>query len=453
MKLSYDLNEKHQLSVSAFAADDIFKLNIDADIADNDPTLIGDFSFADRFNTQAIQLRSLFTDRLTSNLSLSRSERFFGINFGQGFFLNIEPTDYQLREDLKYKLTPKHQLESGVILSSGPRKASSFFTRPPDEGDASFNFTFEEKVRAEAEERFDFIEGYLQSRYSLLPFLSVAAGLRLEYFNLTDRMSLVPRGSLNFTMPNGAGIRFAIGRYEQSPQPYQIISGVGNPSVTDSAANHYILEIERKISPSTGLKLAGFHKDLRELVTRDDEAIYLNQGKGYARGIEMLVNQRVGEKFFGWANYAYSRSKRRDRPEAPERLYSFDQPHVATLIASYKLTPTWEIGAKWQYASGNPYTPVIGTTQEPNPTTGERTYRPIFGETNSRRYPPVHRLDLRLKKSFIFNRWQMGAYLEVFNVYNRKNVLEFDYNEDYTELEETNTQLPLLPYLGVTVEF
>ena len=453
LKLSYDLSEKHQLNLSAFAADDIFKLNIDADIADDDATLIGDFSFADRFNTQAIQLRSLLTDRLTSNLSLSRSTRFFGINFGQGFFLNIEPTDYQLREDLKYELTPKMQLESGLILSSGPRKASTFFVRPPDEGDPSFNFTFEEKVRVESEERFDFIEGYLQSRYSLFPFLSFAAGLRLEYFNLTDRISLAPRGSLNFTIPTGARVRLAIGRYEQSPQPYQILPEVGNPALTDSSANHYMLEIERQISTSTGVKLAGFQKELSDLVTRDEAATYLNQGKGYAHGIEFSVNHRVGEKFFAWANYAYSRSKRRDRPEDPERRYSFDQPHVATLIASYKFTPTWEMGAKWQYASGNPYTPVIGTTQEPNPTTGEMTYRPIFGETNSLRYPPVHRLDLRLKKSFISNRWQMGVYLEIFNVYNRKNVLEFDYNEDYTELEETNTQLPLLPYLGLTAEF
>ena len=45
-----------------------------------------------------------------------------------------------------------------------------------------------------------------------------------------------------------------------------------------------------------------------------------------------------------------------------------------------------------------------------------------------------------------------GIFLELLNAYNRKNVLDVDYNRNYTE-EQNVHQLPVIPYLGLTVEF
>ena len=451
-KFSYDLSSKHQLILNAFAADDFMELKLDAEDVGNDPTLAGKFHFKNHFNGQGIHLRSLFTDRLTSDLSITRGFTFFDISFGQGYFLRVEVPGFELHEDLTYRLTPKHQLESGLLLSSAPARVSSFFTRPPDEGDADFDFAFEEKVESDFTERFSQIEGYLQSRYSPFAFLSIALGLRVDYFNLTDEFSIGPRGSLKFKIPSGSEIRLAYGMYEQSPQPHQILSEFGNPNVKSSRAIHYIMEIERQISPKTSIKIAGYYKDLNNLITRDEENSYLNHGEGFARGVEVLLRHREGEKFFGWASYAYARSERRDSPDELRRLYSYDQTHVATLTANYKLTPTWEIGAKWQYSTGNPYTPVIDATLVPHPTTGQFVYVPIYGETNSARVPPFHRLDVRINKSFIYDHWQMSVYIELLNAYNRKNVLDFDYNADYTEMDVIN-QLPRIPYFGVTIGF
>jgi len=452
MKTSFDLSTKHQLNLSAVAADDFFVLKLGLDDVNEDPTLVGKAHFKDSFSVQGIHLRSTFTDSLTSNLSISRGDDTFDIEFGDGYFMRFEPTQYALREDLTYRLTPKHQLESGLLFSTGQWRASSFFSRPPDEGSPGFIFTFEEKVELDVNERFDLIEGYLQSRHSLFAFLSIGLGLRLNYFNLTEQLSVVPRGSIKFNIPNGPAIRFAYGKYEQSPHPYHILPKIGNPDVKQSEAVHYILEVERQLSQTTGLKVAGYHKELRDLITRGQEFAYLNQGEGLARGLEVFLHHRARKKFFGWASYAYSVSKRRDSPSEKERLYSYDQTHVATLTASYKPTPTWEIGAKWQYSTGNPYTPVINADIKPHPVTGSLLYVPIYGETNSARLPPFHRLDFRINKSFIFNNWQMGIFLEILNAYNRKNVLTYDYNNGYTEREAVH-QLPLMPYLGMTVEF
>ena len=451
-KVSFDLNEVHQFSFNAFAMDDFFELNLDLEDVDNDPALVGKLHSRESFNAQGVHLRSLLTDRLTSNLSISWSNYSFDLSAGEGFFLRLQPTQYEFREDLTYRLNKKHQLESGVLASTAEWDVSSFFTRPPDEGDPGYDFTSEEKVESDFRKRFSQIEGYLQNRYSPFAFLEIALGFRLGYFNLTDRLSAGPRASMRVKVSNNSEVRFAYGRYEQRPQPWHIAPEFGNPDVKASTAIHYILEAQRQILPQTHLKVAAYQKDLSELITRDAEAAYLNQGKGFARGVEVSLNHRVGEKFFGWANYAYSVSRRQDRPGDPERLYSFDQTHVATLTASYKLTPTWEIGAKWQYRTGNPYTPVTGTRLEPHPTTSQLRHVPVYGETNSRRVAPFQRLDLRISKSFIYERWRWGIFLEIFNVFNHKNVLEFDYNEDYTD-QEIIHQLPLIPYVGVTVEF
>ena len=457
-KVSYDLSDKHQFNVKAFAADDVmgFKLGL-ADV-EYDPTLSGRLDLEGHFDVQAGDLRSTLTDRLTSHLSISRARYFQAFSFGRGLFLRLEPVQHELREDLAYRLNPKHRLESGLLLSTTQWNGSAFFPRRPDEGDPkgseSQYFTFEEKIAADFEQRFNFIEGYLQNRYDPLAFLSVTLGLRLDYFNLTDRVSVGPRGSLRFKMPGGLELRFAYGRYEISPYPWQIAPGYGNPDLKENTAVHYILELEREINPQTRFKVAGYQKNFRNLITRDQSVGYLNQGRGFARGVELSLKHRAGDRFFSWANYAYSVSKREDRPGEPERLYSFDQTHVATLIASCLLTSTWEIGAKWQYRTGNPYTPVIGAEIVTHPLTGLPHYVPIYdeSETNSERVPPFHRLDLRISKSFIYQRWRWGIFLELLNAYNRKNVLDVDYNRNYTQ-ERNVYQLPLIPYLGLTVAF
>ena len=46
----------------------------------------------------------------------------------------------------------------------------------------------------------------------------------------------------------------------------------------------------------------------------------------------------------------------------------------------------------------------------------------------------------------------MSLFLELLNAYNRKNLLDFSYNDDYTEQEEIY-QFPFIPYLGITTEF
>ena len=450
VKGGYDLNDKHQLSLNIFASGDSFALKLDGEDVDED--VRGNISFGSGFEGAGIHLRSRFTDRLTSFLSLTRSDFQFDVSAGPELALKIDAPDYVLREDITYTLNPKHQLESGVILGFEPGSATGKFIRPPDEGEVDYDPRFIEKQEFDESVSGRRMEVYLQDRYKVLPFLSVVLGLRVDYFNLIDDFSIQPRGSLLLDIMEGSQLQFSYGNYYQVPGPPRLTQSVGNPDLTTSQASHYVLEFTRQVSEGTEFKFAGYYKDLANLVTNDDDMIYLNQGAGFAQGTEVFLRHRAGDRFLGWGSYTYGLSKRRDRPEEPYRYYSFDQTHVATLAATYRLTPTWEIGLKWQYRTGNPYTPVEGATQKTDPRNDELIYIPNYAEINSARLPPYHRLDVKLSKAFRFNSWEMSFFLELLNAYNRKNLLDFSYNDDYTEKDEIY-QFPIIPYLGITTEF
>ena len=450
VKGAYDLNEYHQLSLNIFASGDNFALKLDGEDVDED--FRGNVSFGSGFEGAGIHLRSRLTDQLTSFLSLTRSDFQFDVNVGPEFALKIDAPDYVLREDLTYRLNSKHRLETGVILGLESGRAVGTGNRPPDEGEVDYDPRFIERQTFDESVSSRRMEVYLQDRYRVLPFLSVVLGLRVDYFSLVDDFSVQPRGSLLLDIMEGSQLQLSYGNYYQVPGPPRLTQSVGNPDLTTSQASHYVLEFTRQVSRGTEFKFAGYYKDLANLVTTDDEMIYLNQGVGFAQGTEVFLRHRAGDRFLGWGSYTYGVSKRRDRPEEPYRYYSFDQTHVATLAATYRLTPTWEIGLKWQYRTGNPYTPVEGATQKIDPRNDELIYVPNYAETNSGRLPPYHRLDVKLSKAFRFNSWEMSLFLELLNAYNRKNLLDFSYNEDYTERDEIY-QFPLIPYLGLTTEF
>ena len=470
VKAGYDITEKHQFFFNLFASGDKFAIKLDGENVDED--FRGNTSFESGFEGAGIHLRSSLTERLTSFLSFTRSNFLFDVNFGPLLSLNIDAPTYTFREDLTYELDQKHQLESGLILGLEPGKVSGTFTRIPDEGEVEYDIRFEDKISIDETVRGQRIEGYLQDRYSLLPFLSVVYGLRLDYFNEIDELSIQPRASLHLELPNNSEIQFAYGLYNQAPIPAQLSNSVGNPELKSSQASHYIVELKRQLSQDTEIKIAAYYKDLINLITSDNISTFLNQGVGYAQGTEIFLRHNSGDKFLGWISYAYALSKRRDRLDEPYRYYSFDQTHVATLAASYNLTPTWEFGAKWQYRTGNPHTPIVdanlvldprfieeigGIENIGNINTAEiienSIFIPVYGEKNSERLPSYHRLDIRVSKIFRFNSWKLGIFLELLNTYNRKNILDYRYtSRDYSTKEPIN-QLPIIPYLGFTAEF
>ena len=479
--------------------------------------------FKNGFNAQGIHLRSNFTENLTSQLSLTRSFNFLTINFeapiitesvdfdsdgelvsevDYGHYdVNIKVPVYTLREDMSYGLNLRPDdigsqstpaaLETGFLLSFSP--ANSFEdSRIPqfeESGDRVERVTpivdedgeivgetvvyeQQQELVGIEENHYEFghnflrAEGYLQGRYDPLPFLSGALGVRLDYLDVTGQLSIQPRGSLSFALPSGSNLRLAYGHYEQSPQPHQILAENGNSGLESSLARHYIMELEHELSSRTEFKFATYYKDMQKLVTADEIANYLNQGTAYVGGVEAFLRHRVPDKFFGWISYAYTHAERREDPGDSYQPYFFDNTNIVSVVANYNFTPKFEIGAKWQYLSGTSEVPISSVVLIQDPLT--RGLNPLLAsvdESVTAKLTPYHKLDLRVSYKFDFMGLRVGGFLDILNVYNRKNIVKFVFTPDAplevqgeeVEIEEPEIfeaeQFPRIPYIGLTVEF
>ena len=505
LKSTYALTEKHRLTVNGFAAVDRFKIvgerefdeNVEFGALDEQPRNAA--VFENGFNGQGIHLRSNFTERLGSHLSLTRSDNFLNINLkavveteylvqddGTKEFLGANYANYEikvnapvyaLREDVSYTLTPALQLESGFLYTFSPAASSenswieenlesdhdlSFTTETPD-GEVINEGTFEEVHEAFGHD-FYRTEGYVQGRYDPLSFLSVALGVRLDYLNVIEQVSVQPRGSVSFQLPNGSNLRFAYGHYERSPQPSRLLAENGNRALKSSLTRHYIMELEYPVSSRTELKFATYYKDAQKLVTPDAVSNYLNQGVAYVGGAEAFLRHRIPDKFFGWISYAYTHAERRENPEAVYQPYLFDNTHIVSIVANYSFTPSFEIGAKWQYLSGTSEVPISSLVLIQDPVT--RGFNPLLASADeqlSTELSPYHKLDFRVSHKWHVWGVRVGGFLDILNAYNRKNEIRFIFEEATLEVqgEEVSIerevfdapQLPRIVYFGLTLEF
>jgi hypothetical protein len=333
--------------------------------------------------------------------------------------------------------------------------------RPPSEGSVPNSFSVFERIAGEEQGRA-FAGGiYLSGSITPLTGMLITGGLRLDGFRFAGAgdWGLMPRLGFQHTLRPGTVFKAGVGLYLQAPPPGEISEGFGNPSLSMERAIHYTLGVEQALPLDIGLEMTVFYKDMDRLVVSDEEEVYTNAGIGKVSGLELLVRREMADRLFGWLAYTLMRSQRRDGPDEPWRLFSWDQTHILTAVAGYRL-PTgerrpmhglrsgWEFGLRFQLISGNPYTPIVGGVFDSD----YDNYLPIPGPVNSRRLPLYHRLDLRVDYTWAFERWALGVFLDVENVYNHRAVWQVDYNYDYTETAY-DRELPIIPALGIRGSF
>jgi len=87
----------------------------------------------------------------------------------------------------------------------------------------------------------------------------------------------------------------------------------------------------------------------------------IRQGKAYSYGLELFTRIALN-RWEGWVSYTYGRTFRKTEGVNMGRVYSatYDKPHNATVVLSYKVNKQITISANWVYSTGQTYTQPTG---------------------------------------------------------------------------------------------
>ncbi|WP_437784118.1 TonB-dependent receptor domain-containing protein [Sorangium sp. So ce1097] len=458
-----------RLRLTFFGADDALELLL-ADPQPSEPALSGDIGLHTAF--QRLQLRYdhelTDRDRLDGVLAIARDDADFGIG----------PIFFQVDlKSLSGRLEYSRRMSKGVVFNAGLDVSAGLYgvrfrgpapNRPGEPPNQPFSTRTLQEISREG--AFFYPAAYAELELAPSPRAKIVPGVRLDYQDLNRQATVSPRVNGRVDLVPGfprTTVKGGVGVFHQPPQFQEVIPPLGNPGLLSTRALHYAAGVEQEVTRNIEASAEGFYKQLDELVFGVNQPgsvqlDYQNVGSGRVIGGEFLLKYKPDDRFFGWAAYTLSRSTRVPGPGEPERLVSFDQTHILTVLGSYRLGDGWEFGARFRFVSGNLVTPNVCNVNElscdPYRTNAlfyapTGTYTPIpFSTPFSERLPPFHQLDVRLDKTWKFRRWKLSAYLDVQNVYNNANSEAIQYNYNFTSRQYVSG-LPILPSFGLRGEF
>jgi outer membrane cobalamin receptor len=327
---------------------------------------------------------------------------------------------------------------------------------------------------------------YAQDEWKITPKFSTNIGARLYYFDQGNYLKFEPRLSASYEVADGVQLKGAFAVANQFLhlivrnditlptdlwfpstdviKPSQSVQGVLGVS-TLLFNNEYMLTVE------------GYYKTMNNLYEYRDNAAFtfgapldsqFTVGTGRAYGLEVFFNKRMGS-FTGWIGYTLSWTQR-TFPELNngQMFYPrYDRRHDISLVLTYKLGESWELGATWTYGSGQAYTVPSGQYGF-NPIEGindniiySGTYDD-YTERNAYRLPAFHKLDLNFMHKFSWFGLPWELSLNVYNAYNHKNTfaqfLSYDYDNPgpsgyWKRVVKRVTLFPFIPSVGLGFKF
>ena len=256
---------------------------------------------------------------------------------------------------------------------------------------------------------------------------SMSNPLRQVSPRLSARWSVAPKWSLNAN----------IGRYFQLPS-YLVLGyvedgqRVNQPSATYLRCDQAVLGVrydwaERNttlglegfskiydgaaISRSSGIALANLGADFG--VVGNESVRFDGQGRAY--GLEFLAQRKLYKGVYGLLAYTYVRSEYGIGGEYTASAW--DSRHIVSMTGGAKLNRDWEIGVRWQYSGGLPYTPYdLGVSMDRAYWDSQNVPQLDYAALNSLRNAAFAQVDLRVDKKWFFDTWSLDIFMDVQNL-------------------------------------
>jgi hypothetical protein len=329
--------------------------------------------------------------------------------------------------------------------------------------------------------------------------LNLNLGMRMDANNYSDKMNNLlnqfsPRFSASYSfVPDKLFLNFNIGRYYQLPACTSLgFRSNSGTLVNDSlgikyiSADHVVLGLEYLPKANAKISLEGFYKyyrnypfSIRDSVALaskgtefgsvgDEPLLPISNGRAY--GFEILVRNADIFKFNVIMTYTFVRSEftNFDGQYIPS---AWDNRNLFNITVGRKFKYNWEIGAKWRYAGGQPYTPWdMNTSSLVVAWDAQGRGYLDYDAFNTLRLTSFNQLDIRIDKGFYFKKWALMFYLDIQNVLNFKaqqpdvlvntqedgSVVKYvdpQGQERYELRTIENSAGTILPAIGIMVDF
>ncbi len=334
--------------------------------------------------------------------------------------------------------------------------------------------------------------------------LSLSLGARTDANNYSSEMSNLlsqfsPRFSASYQLKADLSINFNTGRYYQRPA----YTTLGFSDATGNLINktnglkyisvdHLVGGFEYMPDDESVISLEGFYKYYRDYPFSINDSIALsNKGADYGSfgdeevlsiaegqtyGIELLARHRNLWGFNVVFSYTLVRSEFKEFNDNLKLTSTFipsswDNIHLLNLTATRDLKRNWQVGFKWRFIGGSPYTPFDENKSSLITAWNARGREYLdYTQFNVLRLDPFHQLDIRIDKQYFFEKWSLMFYIDVQNVYNFKSdepdklITQTDQNgnvlidpNDPTRYDlkriESDGSGTVLPSLGIIVQF
>jgi len=307
--------------------------------------------------------------------------------------------------------------------------------------------------------------GFINASIQPLKPLSISLGLRGDYNSLNEATTVSPRVAASLQLTPRLALNASYGIFHQGLQRFLLSQDEAFEQLDDMRSTHYVAGLEYLLTADTRLTLEVFNKDYEnipqaEAATSPVGPVYIpdwrfgetnwgpinSSGEGYARGVELLIQKKLAERFYGIISGSFFSSRYTDY-NGVERRRDYDNEYLFNVIGGYKPNNKWEFSIRWTYLGERPYTPIdeAGSRQA-------GSQRLFVNQTNEATLPAYHSLFFRSDRRFNVKGSTLIAYLSLWNAYNRENIDAFVWSSiENRVLKET--QFSLLPIFGIEYEF
>lgn len=369
-----------------------------------------------------------------------------------------------------------------------------------------FNSTFNKITIQGQPVTIDYNSNVYMSKFALFSQLSkalfdqklnVSFGLRTDFSNYAKSMSnpldqLSPSVSVSYRLTEQWAINGNIARYHQLPS-YTIL-GYRNPAgdlanklndVKYIRAEHFVLGTEYLTKMNSRFTLEGFYKNYSRYpfsvkdslclanvgsdfgVVGNEEIKSISTGRTY--GAEFLYQQKLYKGFYAVLAYTFVRSEFKDK-DGEFVPTSWDSRHIVSMTGGKRFKNGWELGFRWLFSGGSPYTPVDVANSSLIQNWNINGFAfPNYNLLNTAREGNFHQLNMRVDKKFYLKKFSMNFYLDIQNVYGYKTkvapiylavtdasgnpVVDPNDPSKYLLKKIDNTSGIVQPTLGIIIEF